>query len=402
MPIPFLSSIDLNKNQLLNVALQNLASAPASPVAGQIYYNTVDSRIYFWDGAAWVDISGDLRDVIGGAGLSATYTPDGDSVTLDVNIDNVTLEINADTVRVKDLGISTAKLADGAVTTIKIANNNVTLAKIAQIASMRILGNTTGASANVAEVAVITDLASASSTSLATSQAIKTYIDNAVGGLGNLEGGWDVSVGTFPVGSSPTAGTKKGDYWYVTVAGTVDGETFNIGDVIIANKDAASTTLKVDWIRLEVNRQQATTTILGLITLATQAEVDAGSVTDKAVTPATLAGRTATETRTGIIEIATQVETNAGTDDARAVTPLKLKTTLDNRVGGFAANVGNGTNTSFVLTHNLNTRDITVHVYNNTTFEKVFVDFVATTVNTATVTFATAPAANAFRVVIKK
>lgn len=402
MPQTFLTSIDLTKNQLLNAALQNLASAPAAPVGGQIYFNTTDARIYFWDGTAWVDISGDLRSVIGGAGLTESYSGDGDEVTLSVNVDNVTIEINADTLRVKDLGISTGKLADNAVTAVKITNNNVTLAKIAQIGNLRVLGNISGSTGNVAELVIVTDLASASTTTLATSQAIKTYIDNAVGGLGNLEGAWDASVGTFPVGSSPVVGTKKGDYWYVSVAGTVGGEAFNIGDVIIANKDAASTTLVTDWIRLEVNRQQATTTVLGLIQLATQAEVNAGVDAVKAVTPETLSGRTATETRTGIAEIATQVETDAGTDDTRIVTPLKLKTLLDNRTGGFAANVGNGTNTSFVLTHGLNTRDVTVEIYNNTTYERVFTDIAITTTTTATVTFAVAPASNAYRVVIKK
>jgi hypothetical protein len=63
-------------------------------------------------------------------------------------------------------------------------------------------------------------MANSSSTTLATSTAIKTYIDANVGSLGNLEGAWDASSASFPVGSSPVAGTKAGDYWYVSVAGT--------------------------------------------------------------------------------------------------------------------------------------------------------------------------------------
>jgi hypothetical protein len=397
----FLTNLDLTKNQILNVAIHNLSGPPASPVTGQVYFDTTDKRIYFWDSTAWVDMSGDIQDVLGGAGLTASTSANGDVVTLDVNVDNATIEINGDALRIKDLGVTTAKLADSAVTTIKINANAVTFDKLQQVANLTVIGNVSGATANPSEVTIVTDLATASSTTLATSQAIKTYIDTNIGGLGNLEDGWDASTGLFPVGTSPVAGTKKGDYWYVTVAGTVDGESFNIGDVIIAKVDNASTTSKADWIRLEVNRDQATTTVLGLVYLATDAETQTGTDTNKAVTPASLSSRTATETRTGIAELATQAETDAGTDDARIVTPLKLKTLLDNRTGGYAANIG-GAGTSYALTHGLNTIDVIVMIKDNATLEEVITDVVITDAATVTVSFAVAPSANAYRVIIKK
>ncbi len=68
----------------------------------------------------------------------------------------------------------------------------------------------------------------------------------------------------------------------------------------------------------------ASTTAQGIIEIATQGEVNAGTDAVRAVTPSTLAGRTSSETQSGVIEIATQAETNAGTDDARALTPAKL------------------------------------------------------------------------------
>ena len=367
-----LVNLDLTKNQILNVALQNAASHFSTTTAGQVYYNTTDKAIYFYDGTApyssahWINISGDITEVVAGEGLIGGGS--GGSVTLDLNPDNVTIEVNTDTVRIKDLGVGTGKLADGAVTTIKIGANQVTFAKMQQIDDLKLIGNVSGAAANPAEVSIITStsLAGAANTNLPSTLAVKTYVDGLVGNLGNLEGAWDASGGTFPVGATPVVGTKKGDYWYVSVAGTVDSESFNVGDMIIAKIDGASTTLKADWIRLEVNRDQATETALGLA------------------------------------EIATQAETDAGTDDLRFVTPLKLKTLLDNRTGGYAANIGDGTATAYTVTHNLGTVDVIVMIKDNTTLEEVFADVVITNTNSVTVTFASAPAANAYRVIIKK
>lgn len=397
----FLTSIDLSKNQLQNGAIHNLNAAPSSPVSGQLYFNTVDKNIYLYDGTQWIDLTaGSIESVVGGLGLTASTT--AGVATLDVNVDNATIEINADTVRVKDVGITTAKIADSAITTVKLNAGAVTFAKMQQITSYSVIGNVTGGTAAPQEVLIGTDLATASGTTLSTSLAIKTYIDNAVGALGNLEGAWDASSGIFPTG---TNGTKKGDYWYITVAGTTGGSVFNVGDVIIAKENAASTTLASAWIQLEVNRDQATTTTLGLLQLATSTEVNTGTDANKAVTPSTLSGRTATETRTGLAEIATQAETDAGTDDARFVTPLKLKTYLDNTnltAASTYTQTLTGSSTSHAVTHNLNSLDVMIEVYEVATGETVYTDAIRTSVNVVTFVFTTAPASGAYRVVIKK
>ena len=50
----FLVAIDLAKNELQNAAVHNLAGAPAAPVKGQLYMNTTDNTLYWWDGTTWV------------------------------------------------------------------------------------------------------------------------------------------------------------------------------------------------------------------------------------------------------------------------------------------------------------------------------------------------------------
>jgi hypothetical protein len=107
----------------------------------------------------------------------------------------------------------------------------------------------------------------------------------------------------------------------------------------------------------------------------------------------------ASETTAGIAEIATQAETDAGTDDARIITPLKLAT-WSGRVKRYAVSIGDGSATSYTVTHNLASRDVHVTVYNASTYDEVITDVTHATTNTLTIVFATAPASNAYRVVV--
>lgn len=56
--------------------------------------------------------------------------------------------------------------------------------------------------------------------------------------------------------------------------------------------------------------------------------------------------------------------------------------------------------TSIAVEHALNTRDVIVQVYDAATYAEVLTDVVRTTADVVTVSFATAPAANAYRVVV--
>jgi hypothetical protein len=65
----FLTGLDLNKNQLLNARIQNLATAPEAPVAGQIYYNTGDNTLRYYNGTSWLTLAqgGSVGDAINAA-----------------------------------------------------------------------------------------------------------------------------------------------------------------------------------------------------------------------------------------------------------------------------------------------------------------------------------------------
>lgn len=107
----------------------------------------------------------------------------------------------------------------------------------------------------------------------------------------------------------------------------------------------------------------------------------------------------ASESTAGIAELATQAETNAGTDDARIITPLKLAT-WSGRIKKFSVSIGDGSATSYTVTHNLASRDVHVTIYNASNYEEVITDVAHTTTNTLTVIFATAPSSDAYRVVV--
>lgn len=93
----FVTSINLNKNELQNARIQNLSSAPSSPVAGQLYFNTGDSTLYFYNGAEWIPASGSTEviqdligsSLIGGVGLTRTYNDTSGETTID--LDNTTV-----------------------------------------------------------------------------------------------------------------------------------------------------------------------------------------------------------------------------------------------------------------------------------------------------------------------
>ncbi len=90
-----------------------------------------------------------------------------------------------------------------------------------------------------------------------------------------------------------------GDRFIVTADGRIGGASgieVTVGDLIVCKATTSGGTQATSGDKfyiLQTNVHDATTTVKGLIQLATQAEVDTGTNTTKAVTPATLATRLA-------------------------------------------------------------------------------------------------------------
>lgn len=108
----------------------------------------------------------------------------------------------------------------------------------------------------------------------------------------------------------------------------------------------------------------------------------------------------ASETVAGKIEIATQAETDTGTDDLRAVTPLKLAT-YANRKLKYTTLIGDGSSTSITVTHNLNTRDVSVTLRRNSgNYDEVEAEVRHNNVNSCDILFSAAPSSNQYQVIV--
>ena len=69
------SNLEFNKNQLIQPVMENSAAQPASPVEGQMYFDTTvgDKTMYFYNGAAWIEMDGTGSGVTSFTNANGTF-----------------------------------------------------------------------------------------------------------------------------------------------------------------------------------------------------------------------------------------------------------------------------------------------------------------------------------------
>ena len=217
MAIKYLNNLDLNKNQLQQAVIQTASSDPSSPVAGQVYYNTTENVLKFYNGTAFVSTGGDLTAV-----TSAT--------TGQLTIANSTGPIPALT-----------------IVTGTVANAGTALATGDQIYDFV----TTGINARIQNVTNPTGAQDA---------ATKAYVDTVATGLLEYKGAYNASTNSPALTGGSNIASDKGDTYTVTADGSFLGEQVRVGDLIIVEVaiSASSTPALTSFTIVQSNVDLAT------------------------------------------------------------------------------------------------------------------------------------------------
>lgn len=358
----YLTHIDLNKNEIQNAVIQPLASAPSSPVEGQIYYNTTDDTVYVYADGNWLDLgvqgggSGVVENIVAGSNIDVDSTDPANPI---VSVEALTV---ADII---DLTATATELnyTDGVTSAIQTQLDG----KI----PTSYLDTDTTLSAN-------------SDSKIATQKATKAYVDASVTGLLEFKGSTDASGNpNYPVAS-------KGDTYVVSVAGKIggaSGKSVDIGDMYIATADNAGGTeasVGTSWTVLEHN-------LVGAL-LASNNLSDVSN----AATAFNNIKQSATDTATGVVELATQAETEAKSDTARAVTPADLANFPQRKI----FTIGDNSATQIDVTHSLGTKEVITQVRQASDDAVVECDIKNFSNSVVRLNFTVAPATNALKVVV--
>jgi hypothetical protein len=426
----YVINLDLAKNQLLNAVIQNLAVAPASPVKGQNYFDTVSNHEYVYNGTGWEQASGG-----GGSGTVTTVsvaTANGFAGTV----------ANPTSTPAITLTTSVTGLLRGNGTAISAAVGT-------DLPALNTITAPTGPlSLNTQRITNLVD------PSAAQDAATKNYVDLSVQGLQIKPTARLATAGALPANTyaNGTAGVGATITMTATTALTVDGVAVAVGDLVLVKDEAAPShnglftvtaaggaaaavlTRHTDmdqagdfagafipvgsggtvnanslWLCNPTGAVTVGTTAIPFTELNKAADLVAG-------TGITISGATVSVATTyaGGTSIATVGTITAGTWQGTAVavgfggtgatTAAGARTNLA-ATGKYQATIGDGTTTIFTITqatHGLAT-DSSIHamVLDDTSGAFVFPDIAVNKTNgTVTLTFAAAPTTNQYRVVL--
>jgi hypothetical protein len=351
----FVNNVDLNKNELRNAKIQNLASDPASPTAGQIYFNTSSNVFKIYNGSAWKTIAFGAQEV----GTTNNVTFNDLTVSGNLTVQGDTTTLNTATLSVED--------------NIVVLNSNVTGAPNTDAGIEVERGSSTNVSIRWNETTDTWQLTQNGNDyyNIATAQDVAAVVINSLDNISDVSIS-SASSGQFLKWNGSEWVNDSIDLGADTVGNYVSDVTAGNGITVTHNPSEGSSAA------VAISNNYA-----GQNTIATLGTVTTGTWNATAVEVA-YGGTGATSAS------AARVNLGASAANASATLPQKL-----------AFDAGDGTATSFVLTHNLNTRDVMVQVTEKSSpYGIVLADVEMTTINTVTVGFSTAPSNNQYRIII--
>ena len=435
MAIKYLNHIDLNKNELRNAVIHPLGTAPSSPREGQIYYNSTDKKLYIWDGDGgdWMPI-GDVHTIEGNSinlngTVSASLPGASDNPPL-IEVHESDDGANTGGNGTHDHGVVDLRIleTDGIYEDI-VTNGDKGEFLVRSKYIFNYIKNYVTISGTSNEIDVYTsDVNQSPQTNPGISENATIYIGlpkdvviannlNTVLGEDGTAGDASLTVqGETTLGRNGSATDDLVTIYGDTTLGTsgnnvdliVNGEV-DLGVVGASNLiqingdttigDASNAKNLIVWGDLTV---QGTTTTVNSETV---------TIADNFILlNSNVDGSTVLADNAGI-----EVQRDSGTVDLRwNESTEKWQVTENgsdyyNIVTGYdqvAANVGDGSSTSFTITHNWDTRDIIVQIFDTTTYETVHADVARSTVNTITVTVANIagniPSTNGLRVLLQR
>lgn len=398
----FLTSIDLNKNEILNARTQNLASPPSAPVVGQRYFDTASGAEYVYNGTVWRPTdAAKLTD--GSVPISALAVDPRSRAThsgtqLAATISD--LESTVQAYKLNQFATPNANIAMGGFTFTGLSTSPSAAGQAAEYSWVvnQIQASAAGIDSKPS-VAVVATTNVATLSGLA--QTIDSVACNTVGmrvllvgqTTPSQNGPWVVQSGawTRPVGETittsafwmvePNAGTTSNTQWKVATTGAI---TLDV------------TSLTINQFGAQINYTDGNGILLSGTMFSLKLDTNSGLTASG--TGAKILLQTNPGLTLGATGLAVQLQASSGL--TLGATGLAIDTAVV--VRKYAAVVGDGASLSYVVTHNLNTLDVHVTTYRNSgSYDEVGVDVEHTSVNSVTIRFAVAPASNAFRVVVQ-